>query len=398
MFLGTVTGLFLYNYPDTTSWIALGGTIFIGLIKCIAIPLVFFAIISGIISAKNIKLLKGMGIKTIIFYLSTIICALIISFCLSFSFSSLFPTLDTSSFESSAVEPISIQDTILNIFPDNIINPFLSNAMLPIVIIAILISFSMLSVGKSASPLIPVVQSAKTVLGKCLDYILKLSPIGVFCLICPIIATNGIELLGQLGIFIGVLYLGYIIHTLVVFSIIVKTMGKMSPVKFFKGVFPAIMFALSSTSSIASLPISMKCCERMGIPKEIFSFTLPLGSTINMDGTSIYLVFSTIFIASCYGISLTLPMIVIMIGMIIISSIGVAGVPSSAIIALSMVLAATGLPVDGIAIVLAIDRLCDMGATTVNVIGDNAFTVVMSHSYIEKDPSNNQLEVKTTHL
>ena len=174
-------------------------------------------------------------------------------------------------------------------------------------------------------------------------------------------------------------------HAVVVYSFAVKTMGGMSPLKFFKGMLPAIMFAFSSSSSVGTLPINMECVENMGASKEVSSFVLPLGATINMDGTAIYQGVCAIFIASCYGIHLTLPQMLTMILTATLASIGTAGVPGAGMVMLAMVLASVGLPVDGIALVAGVDRIFDMGRTVVNITGDASCCIIVSNMERKKD-------------
>lgn len=220
---------------------------------------------------------------------------------------------------------------------------------------------------------------------KCMEMILKLSPIGVFCLLSPVIASNGPAIIGSLAMVLLAAYVCYIIHAVVVYSFAVKTMGGMSPLKFFKGMLPAIMFAFSSSSSVGTLPINMECVENMGASKEVSSFVLPLGATINMDGTAIYQGVCAIFIASCYGIHLTLQQMLTMILTATLASIGTAGVPGAGMVMLAMVLTSVGLPVDGIALVAGVDRIFDMGRTVVNITGDASCSIIVSNMERKKD-------------
>ena len=202
---------------------------------------------------------------------------------------------------------------------------------------------------------------------------------------CPVIAVNGPMIIGSLAMVLLAAYVCYIIHAVVVYSLAVKTMGGMSPIAFFKGMLPAMMFAFSSASSVGTLPINMECVENMGASKEVTSFVLPLGATINMDGTAIYQGVCAIFIASCYGINLTLPQMLTIILTATLASIGTAGVPGSGMVMLAMVLTSVGLPVDGIALVAGVDRIFDMGRTTVNITGDAACTMVVSNLEAKKE-------------
>ena len=176
-----------------------------------------------------------------------------------------------------------------------------------------------------------------------------------------------------------VAYICYILHAVLVYSVSVFTMGGVSPIKFFKGMMPAIMFAFSSASSVGTLPINMKCVDELGADKEISSFVLPLGATINMDGTAIYQGVCAVFIAACYGINLTLPQMLTIVLTATLASIGTAGVPGAGMVMLAMVLTSVGLPVDGIALVAGVDRIFDMGRTTVNITGDAACAIVVSN-------------------
>ena len=174
-------------------------------------------------------------------------------------------------------------------------------------------------------------------------------------------------------------YICYIVHAVVVYSMAVKTMGGLSPLQFFKGMLPAIMFAFSSASSVGTLPINLECVEKLGSDREIASFVLPLGATINMDGTAIYQGVCAIFIASCYGINLTLSQMLTVILTATLASIGTAGVPGAGMVMLAMVLTSVGLPVDGIELVAGVDRIFDMGRTTVNIIGDVSCIIIVSN-------------------
>ena len=200
----------------------------------------------------------------------------------------------------------------------------------------------------------------------------------MFCLICPVVAENGPKILGSLLIVLVVAYIAYIVHMVVVYSAAVKVGAGMGPLKFFKGMLPAIMMAFSSASSVGTLPLNIECSEKLGADRDVSSFVLPLGATINMDGTAIYQGVCSIFIASCFGISLTLPQMLTIVLTATLASIGTAGVPGAGMIMLAMVLQSVGLPVEGIALVAGIDRIFDMGRTTVNITGDASCAIIVS--------------------
>jgi len=193
------------------------------------------------------------------------------------------------------------------------------------------------------------------------------------------VAANGPQILGSLAFVLLVAYIGYILHASLVYSLTVKSLAGIGPLKFFKGMAPAMIMAFSSASSVGALPLNLECAEKLGARKEVASFVLPLGATINMDGTAIYQGVCAVFIASCYGINLTLSQQIVIILTAVLASVGTAGVPGSGMIMLAMVLQSAGLPVEGIALVAGIDRLFDMGRTTVNITGDAACAVIVSY-------------------
>ena len=214
---------------------------------------------------------------------------------------------------------------------------------------------------------------------KVMEMILELSPIGVFCLLCPVIASNGPKVIGSLAMVLLTAYIGYLIHAVLVYSMTVKSLGGISPLTFFKGMAPAMIFAFSSASSVGTLPLNLDCTEKLGASREVASFVLPLGATVNMDGTAIYQGVCAIFIASCYGIDLTLAQMVTIVLTATLASVGTAGVPGAGMIMLAMVLTSVGLPIDGIALVAGVDRIFDMGRTTLNITGDASCAIIVSN-------------------
>ena len=211
-----------------------------------------------------------------------------------------------------------------------------------------------------------------------LRYLIKLSPVGVACLLCPVVAENGPKILGQLAMVLAVAYVGYAVHAIVVYSATVKALGGVSPIQFFKGMAPAMMMAFSSASSVGTLPFTLECSERLGARREVASFVLPLGATINMDGTAIYQGVCAVFIASCYNMDLTVGQMATIVLTATLASIGTAGVPGAGMVMLAMVLQSVNIPVEGIALVAGIDRIFDMGRTTINITGDAACAVIVS--------------------
>ena len=381
LFLGILAGLgFLAagKAAWAVAYVKPFGTIFLNLIKFIVVPIVLCSIIGGVISMKDIRKVGSIGWKTVAFYLVTTAFAVIIGLIFANIFKGTFQVLQTTDLEYEVSQTANFMDTLVNIFPSNIIQPLSSATMLQVIVIALFFGFGIILAGEKGEPLATVVVSLSDVSMVIMDLILKLSPIGVFCLITPVVAENGAKILGSLAMVLLTAYICYAIHAIVVYSLSVKTMAGLSPVKFFKGMAPAMVMAFSSASSVGTLPLNIECSEKLGAKKDIASFVLPLGATINMDGTAIYQGVCAVFIATCFGIDLTLAEMVTIVLTATLASIGTAGVPGSGMIMLAMVLQSVGLPVEGIALVAGVDRIFDMGRTVVNITGDAACSIVVS--------------------
>ena len=379
--LAIAAGLLLQKHAQfAETYIKPFGTIFLNLLKFIVVPIVLFSIMCGIISMRDIKKVGAIGLKTVVYYMCTTAFAITIGLIGGNLFKKMFPVIATTDLSYQVGEKTSLMDTIVNIFPSNFISPMAEANMLQVIVMALLIGFAIILVGEEKNTrIITACNDLNDVFMKCMEMILKLSPIGVFCLLCPVVAANGATIIGSLAMVLLAAYVCYIVHAVVVYSFAVKTIGGISPLTFFKEMLPAIMFAFSSSSSVGTLPINMECTEKLGTSREIASFILPLGATINMDGTAIYQGVCAIFIASCYGIHLTLPQMLTIIFTTTLASIGTAGVPGAGMVMLAMVLTSVGLPVDGIALVAGVDRIFDMGRTTVNITGDASCCVIVSN-------------------
>ena len=354
------------------------GDIFLNLLKFVVVPIVLLSIITGIISLSDIKKVWSIGIKTILFYLCTTFVALVIGTVIASLFKKGFVLLDTTGAEYQAKEAQNFVKVIADMFPTNIVAPLLNASMLQVIVIALFIGFAIIIAGDKAKIFGDFIESANAVFIEVMDMIIHFSPVGIVCLVAPVIAENGPKIIGSLALVIGIAYLGYILHMIITYSIMVSGLAKVNPIKFFKGIAPAMVMAFSSASSVGTLPLNIDCTKKLGGRKDIVSFVLPLGATINMDGTAIYQAVCTVFIASCYGINLTLTQIITVIVTATIASIGTAGVPGAGVVMLAMVLQAVGLPVDGIALVLGVDRIFDMGRTVVNITGDSACALCVS--------------------
>lgn len=361
------------------------GTIFLNLIKFIVVPIVLTSIIAGVISMRDIRKVGAIGWKTVVYYMLTTACAVVIGLVFANIFKGTYQVLQTSGLEYEVAEAGSFMDTLVNIFPSNAVQPLANATMLQVIVIALFFGFGIILAGDKGKPLADMINSLCDVSMIIMEMILKLSPIGVFCLITPVVAENGTKILGSLAMVLLTAYICYIIHAVVVYSATVKTMAGISPITFFKGMAPAMVFAFSSASSVGTLPMNLECAEKLGADREVASFVLPLGATINMDGTAIYQGVCAIFIATCYGVDLTLPQMLTIVLTATLASIGTAGVPGAGMVMLAMVLQSVGLPVEGIALVAGVDRIFDMGRTTVNITGDAACSIIVSKMEAKKE-------------
>ena len=387
MLAGIAVGLIFLKIGGTftTDYLKPFGTIYINLLKFMVVPVVLFSIMSGVISLNDLKKVGSVGIKTFIYYICTTALAVVIGLVVVNCFKGFFPVLDssvTSGLKYEATEAPKIMDVIVNIFPDNLLKPMVDTNMLPVIVIAIFFGAGVLAAGENGKMIANIVDSMNEVVMKVLMMIIKLTPIGVFCLMADVVAVNGAKVVGSLALVVGVAYTGYILHLVIVYSLSAKFLAGMSPIKFFKGMAAAMLTAFTTTSSNATLPVNIECCNDMGAEPEISSFVLPLGATINMDGTAIYQAVATVFIACCYGVDLTIGQMAMVVVTATLASIGTAGVSGAGMIMLSMVLLQVGLPVEGIAIIAGVDKLFDMGRTTLNITGDA--TCVMWLSKVER--------------
>lgn len=391
LILGVAVGLLMQHCSDiAVKYIKPFGVIFLNLIKFIVVPLVMLSIICGIISMKDISKLGKLGGKTLLYFFSTTVIAASMGLLLATLFKNVFPIIDLPTVDLAGKEPprLDVMQQIVDIFPGNFIDPMFTMNMMQVIVIAVFIGLAIVMVGEKAKPAADVLVSFNEIVTRILGMILALAPIGVFCLLCPVVALNGPSVLGSLAVLIGIAYLCFFIHAIVVYGGSVRFLGRMNPWKFFKTEFPAMLFAFSSDSSVATLPVNMKCTQKMGVPKSIGDFVLSLGATINMDGVAIYLGVTSVFIANCYGIDLTMGQYVAIAISSTIASIGTPGIPGGSLALMAAVFASAGIPMEGVAVVAGIDRIIDMGRTTMSVTGDAACSVVVSRN--EREMNNSQ--------
>ena len=299
--LGILAGLCLTAAPELAAdWVAPFGTIFLNLLQFLVVPLVFCSILSGLFSLGDIRTVGSIGVKALVYYTLTTAGAIVLALALASLFQGLFPVLDLESGGAyQPPEPGGPLDTLVGIFPSNIVAPFADAAMLQVIAAALLLGFGILSAGERGRPAADLAESVNAVCMRVMGFLVRLSPLGVFCLIAPVVSENGPRILGSLGLVLLCAYLGYALHALVVYSATVKLLGGVSPLAFFRRMLPAIALAFSSASSMGALPLNLACTERLGARREVAAFVLPLGATLNMDGTAIYQGVCAVFIAAC---------------------------------------------------------------------------------------------------
>lgn len=384
MILGILAGLAcMYGMADggafTTAYLKPFGDIYINLLKFLVVPVVLTSIVSGVVSLGDIKRVGSIGWKTIVYYLGTTAVAIVIGlvFANVANAMHLFPVLETAEAEYEASSS-NVMDVIKGIFPSNMWQSFSDANMLQVIVVALFLGAGILMAGEKGQKFSDVMESAYAVVMKIMSFIIKLTPIGVFCLMADVVAVNGPKIVGSLMLVILVAYIAYIIHFLICYGVSATVLSKVGFVKFVKGIWPAMVVAFTTTSSAATLPVTIDCSNNMGSDPEVSSFVLPLGATINMDGTAIYMGVASIFIATCYGIHLTLSQMAMIVLTATLASIGTAGVSGAGMIMLAMVLESVGLPVAGIGLIAGVDKLFDMGRTTLNIVGDSTCALYMS--------------------
>ena len=385
LIVGVVAGL-IFNFAGagefTAKYIKPFGDIFVNLLKFIVVPVVLLSMIQGIISMEDMKKVGSVGIKTVLYFLCTTAIACVIGLVVGsiFKGASLFPDLSSQlgAAEYEAKEFGGFMSTLVNIFPTNMWKSFTEANMLQVIVIALFFGGSILAAGEKATLVRNFVDSAYSVIEKLMTFIISLSPIGVVTYMTWVVATQGAAIIGNLALVLLCAYIAYFIHAVLVYSVAAKAFGKVGPGKFFKGAAAAMIFAFTSTSSAATLPVSKECADNLGADKDIAAFVLPLGSTINMDGTAIYQCVATVFLATCVGMNLTLAQMITVVVTATLASIGTAGVSGAGMIMLAMVLEAMGIPVDMIMIIYGVDRLFDMGRTCLNVTGDISCSLAVS--------------------
>ena len=356
---------------------------FIRLMQMLVVPLVFCSLICGSMAIGDTKTLGKVGVKTIGFYLVTTALAV----CVALGSALLINPgrgLDMDAVQkgtvSSSTEATSLVDTLLNIIPKNPVQSMANGDMLPIIVFALFVGIMLAKLGTRGSVVANFFSQFNDVMMEMTMAIMKIAPIGVFCLIARTFATVGFSAFAPMLKYMGNVTLALAIQCLVVYQILLFVFTRLNPFKFIKKFLPVMGFAFSTATSNATIPMSIDTLsKKMGVSKQISSFTIPLGATINMDGTSIMQGVAVVFIAQAYGIPLTMGNLATVVVTATLASIGTAGVPSVGLVTLAMVLNSVGLPTEGIALIMGIDRILDMIRTAVNITGDAVCTTIVCH-------------------
>ena len=356
---------------------------FIRLMQMLVVPLVFCSLICGSMAIGDTKTLGKVGVKTIGFYLVTTALAV----CVALGSALLINPgrgLDMDAVQkgtvSSTTEATSLVDTLLNIIPKNPVQSMANGDMLPIIVFALFVGIMLAKLGTRGSVVANFFSQFNDVMMEMTMAIMKIAPIGVFCLIARTFATVGFSAFAPMLKYMGNVTLALAIQCLIVYQILLFVFTRLNPLKFIKKFLPVMGFAFSTATSNATIPMSIyTLSKKMGVSKQISSFTIPLGATINMDGTSIMQGVAVVFIAQAYGIPLTMGNLATVVVTATLASIGTAGVPSVGLVTLAMVLNSVGLPTEGIALIMGIDRILDMIRTAVNITGDAVCTTIVCH-------------------
>ncbi len=369
------------NFYIVDGLFAIVGKLFVNALQMLVVPLVVFSLVSGVCGIGDIRLLGRIGSKSFAIYLLTTAIAVAVAL-LGAALSGIGSGMDAPSianFEGRAAPPLT--EVITNIVPVNPINAMAQGEMLSVIFFTILLGVSVLMVGERAKPVVSLVEILNDVMMRMVNVIMALAPYAVFALIARAMANLGLDLFVQLLGYVAVLVSLLLFHLFVTLSLVVKIGTGLSVTTFMKKMRNVQVFAFSTASSNATIPVNLRTVtQRMGVDNSVASFTIPFGATINMDGTAIMQGVATVFIANVYGIELGMTGYLTVILMAVLASIGTAGVPGVGLIMLSMVFAQVGLPVEGIGLILGVDRLLDMIRTAVNVSGDAAVTLVVAKS------------------
>ncbi len=383
LILGVVLGMWLPEYVKYISWM---GDLFMRALKMVIIPLILTSIVSGIVNIGSLKKLGKIGLKTISYYIATSVFAIVIGL---FMVNILKPGVGAdlgfvSEVEGLALAKESFGQTLINIIPTNVVQAMVENQMLSVIFFAILVGLFITNISKKHKKLyIKLFNGGFELMMKITEFVIKFTPYGVFGIVALQVAQldDLTEVAGRLGLYMVAVILALIIHSCITLPLILKIVGKINPLSHIRAMSVPLLTAFSTSSSSATLPLTMEAVEhKAGASNKITSFVLPLGATINMDGTALYECIAAIFIAQAYGIDLSFGEQIIVVITALLASIGAAGIPMAGLVMITVILSAVNLPLEGVGLILAVDRILDMFRTSVNVWSDSCGTVVIAKS------------------
>ena len=387
MVLGLITGVILNLYVHSQfvniilidNVFYLGGNLFIKLMKMLVVPLVFCSIVVGVASISDIRKIGAIGGRTILIYLITTALAVSIALLIaSFIHPGTGLHMTGLATASNVSTNVTITNTILGMVPDNPINSLANGDMLPLIIFGVLVGIILAKLKEETETINKVFEEGNTIMMEMTSIVMKFAPIGVFCLMAKTFATLGYNGLMPLSKYVMCVLIGLAVQAFIVYPSLMVIFTRLNPIKFFKKFYSVMLFAFSSSTSNATIPLNLEKLSELGVSREVSSFTIPLGATINMDGTAIMQGVAVMFAAQAYGMDLGASALVTVIFTAVMASIGTAGVPSVGLITLNMVFTSIGLPVDAIGIIMGIDHILDMFRTAVNVTGDAICTIIVS--------------------
>ncbi len=383
LILGVVLGVWLPEYVKYISWM---GDMFMRALKMVIIPLILTSIISGIVNIGSLEKLGRIGLKTISYYIVTSVFAIVTGLFMV----NLFKPGEgadlgfVSEVEGLALAKESFGQTLINIIPTNIVQAMVENQMLSVIFWAILVGLFITNISKKHKKLyIKIFNGGFELMMKITEFVIKFTPFGVFGIVAYQVAQqkNLMEVGARLGLYMLAVILALIVHSCVTLPLILKLVGKINPFSHIRAMSVPLLTAFSTSSSSATLPLTMEAVEhKAGASNKITSFVLPLGATINMDGTALYECVAAIFIAQAYGIDLSFGEQIIVVITALLASIGAAGIPMAGLVMITVILSAVNLPLEGVGLILAVDRILDMFRTSVNVWSDSCGTVVIAKS------------------
>lgn len=383
MVLGVIAGTLMGPDAELLKPI---GTLFINAIKMLIVPLVFCSLVVGVTSMQDTRKMGRIGLKSVVLYLGTTAVAISIGLALALLFTPGSGMNMTITEPVAANEAPSMVETLLALIPQNPIGAMAAGNILQIIVFALGLGIALTLCGEKAQPAIRLFESLAEGMYKLTELIMKLAPYGVFGLMAWVAGKYGLEVLLPLIKVVALVYVGSLLHVLVFYSGLISILGRLNPVRYLKGLINPAAVAYTTTSSSGTLPATIKAArEEMGVSQGVSSFVLPLGATINMDGTALYQGICAVFVAQAFGVDLAASDYVLIIMTATLGSIGTAGVPGAGLIMLSLVLTTVGLPLEGLAIVAGIDRILDMARTSVNVCGDLMVSVLIGKSENELD-------------